>query len=625
MTRVALVGQPNSGKSTLFNALVGLRTVASNFPGTTVEVARGRAGARGRVVEFFDLPGTYSLFSSDPAETVTREFLREGEIDVVVHVADASLLCRSLELTLELGELGLPMVLCLNMMDEAEHKGLKVDMAKLEEKLGIPVVTTVANRGVGLQGLLRSISRARPARTFAYPHDLEQALGKTREVLKQAPAQRLPLRHAATQALAGRLPLSPSLKAELEPIRAELERQRGEDPALVLADARHALATRVFEETVQVVHARITWREHLDDVLMHRLLGYPILLATFLGLFWSVYRMGTFLEGLLTPRLQAVSEFLGHALGEGVAAQVLLGAVDGLWAGAAIVLPFLVPFLVLLALLEDVGYLPRIGFLLDGLMHRVGLHGKSMIPFLLGYGCSVPAVVATRILEDERDRVLTAGLAVLVPCAARTVVLLGLVGRFVGPGVALGLYLLNAAVVAGASWLLSRLVPNAGTGLVLEIPPYRVPQPRAVAGKVWLRLKGFVLVAWPVLVGGSALLALLGALGWNRWLDAVVRVFSWPLGLPREAGVPLVFSVLRKELGLVLLEQALGTGDFPAVLTRGQMVVFAVFLMFFVPCLATVGALGRELGWKKTAAVVAGTTVLALGLGLVARAVAALL
>ncbi len=622
LRRIALVGQPNSGKSTLFNALVGFRAVASNFPGTTVEVIRGRTTVGGQLAELVDLPGTYSLCSSDPAEQQTRDFLLSGAVQAVVHVVDASVLARSLELTLELAELGLPMVLCLNMADEAEHKGLRVDVEELAERLGIPVVATVARRGEGLRELLAAIPQARPARLPRYAADLERALVQVASVLERnGQAQGLPLRHAASQALAGTLPLPPAVQAELEPIREELKRQRGEDPALVLADERHAQALRLFEETTRVSPARITWRERLDDVLMHPWLGYPVLLAVFLALFWSVYRMGTALEGLLVPRLEVVSELVEPMVGGGVGGAVLLGALNGLWAGLAIVLPYLLPFLVLMALLEDVGYLPRVGFLLDGLMHKVGLHGKSVIPFLLGYGCSVPAVLATRILEHERDRLLTAGLAVLIPCAARTVILMGLVGRYIGPFAALGLYLFNVGVVAAASFVLTRLLPGWGPGLIWEIPPYRWPQPRAVAGKVWLRLKGFVLVAWPVLVAGSALLGLGQALGWDRAFNQALRLFTWPLGLPAETGVPLVFSVLRKELGLVLLGQALGSEDFSQVLTQGQMLVFTMFILFFVPCLATVGTLGREIGWKRTGLVVGGTLLLALGLGLLTRAV----
>ena len=630
MKRIALVGQPNAGKSTLFNALVGYRAVASNFPGTTVELLRGKALVGGRPVEIVDLPGTYSLLAGDRAEQVARDFLTSGEVDAVVNVVDASLLGRSLELTLELAELGLPMVVCLNMLDEAGHKGIEIDAEKLSQLLGVPVVGTVAARGVGLKRLLSAIPEARPARPPRYSADVERAISRVKEAIGPlAEASSLPARYVAIRLLSGdpapgaldRVGLSQAV----EGAREELVRARGEDPALVLSAERHAAAHRLFEQVAQVGHARVGWRERADDLLMHPFLAYPILAAVLFGLFWLVFRVGGLLEGLLLPPLEGLSDWLGAALGGGLAAQLLVGAFQGLWAGVAIVLPYLVPFLFLLALLEDVGYLPRVGYLLDALMHRMGLHGKSVIPFLLGYGCSVPAVLATRILEDERDRLVTAGLAVMVPCAGRAIVVFGLVGRYVGPGWALFLYVLNLVVIALAGWVLKRVFPGTGPGLILEIPPYRLPTLRTLLGKVWLRLKDFVVVAWPLLVGTSAVFALIEALGWAGGLNSGVRFLTWPLGIPSEAGVPLVFGILRKELSLVMLTQAFGTADLSLALSQGQMLVFAGFVLFYMPCLATLAALGRELRWRRTGLVLLLTTGVALLVGLLLRLVALLL
>lgn len=611
---MALVGQPNSGKSTLFNGIVGYRAVASNFPGTTVEVLRGQARLGPRRIEVVDLPGTYSLLGGDPAERVAREFLLSGEADAVVHVADASRLGRSLELTLELAELGLPAVLCLNMADEAEHRGIGIDRERLSTILGVPVVATVASRGQGIAELLAVLPHAQPIRRPPYPSDVERALA----AVAQALPPEEPFRpHRAAQLLAGEEGPPPELRPVVEEVRGKLEACRGEDPALALADARHATAARLFEAVATVGKARVGWRERADDLLMHPVVGYPLLVVVLLGLFSSVYWSGSVLEGLLAPGLDALSGAVHGALGAGTLATLLRGAWDGLAAGVAIVFPYLVPFLLLLAFLEDVGYLPRAGFLLDGLMHKVGLHGKSVIPFLLGYGCTVPAVLATRILDEERDRILTAALAVMVPCAGRTIVVLGLVGRYAGPWAALLLYLGNLLVIALAGWGLSRLLPSESPGLILEIPPYRLPRGRNLLGKTWLRLKGFVLLAWPLLAVSSALLSLSEALGWAEGLNALFRFITWPLGLPPEAGVPLILGVLRKELSLVMLEEAVPGGV--AALGRGQMLVFTVFVLFYVPCLATVGALGRELGWKRTGLVVLGTTTLGLLLALLVR------
>ncbi len=619
---IALVGQPNSGKSTLFNALAGYRAVSSNFPGTTVELLRGKALIGGRPAEIVDLPGTYSLLAGDRAEQVTRDFLLSDQVDVVVNVIDASLLGRSLELTLELAELGLPMVVCLNMMDEAKRKGIRIDSEKLSQLLGVPVVETVASRGVGLSRLTAAVSRAKPARPPRYSADVERVIGRIEE-LAAPRAGGLPSRYLAISLLAGESPGdagSSELSAEVERARRELAELRGEDPALVLSNERHAAALNLFEQVAQVGHARVDWRERLDQVLMHPLLSYPLLLLVLWGMFWVVFKVGGILEGVLIPPLEGVTDSLEALLGGGVVAHVLVGAFQGLWAGLAIALPYLVPFLFILALMEDVGYLPRVGYLMDALMHKMGLHGKSVIPFLLGYGCSVPAVLATRILEDERDRLITAALAVMVPCAGRAIVIFGLVGQYVGPLWAFGLYLLNIVVIVLAGWILKKLLPGMGPGLILEIPPYRLPSLRTLLGKTWLRLKEFVVIAWPLLVVTSAGFALIEALGWARALNTGVRFITWPLGLPPETGVPLVFGILRKELSLLMLAQAFGTAQFSQVLSQAQMIVFTGFVLFYMPCLATVAALGKELGWRRSAIVLLGTTGLALLVGLLLRA-----
>ncbi len=622
MLRVALVGQPNSGKSTLFNAIVGYRAVASNFPGTTVEVLRGKALVGGKPAEVVDLPGIYSLHAGDPAERLARDYLLSGQVDVIVNVVDASLLGRSLELTLELAELGLPMVVCLNMMDEARRKGIHVDTERLSEVLGVPVVESIAVRGVGLKELLAAIPQARVPTPPRYAADIEEILTRLAEPLASR-GTRLPPRYLAELLVAGEEPPEEGgdagLNEVIEAARREFASRRGQDPALVLSAERHALALRIFEEVARVTHAAESFRDRVDSLLMHRIWGYPIMLAVLLALFFGVFKIGGLLEGYLLPPLDLLTAAVEGAV-PGPVGKVLGGAIQGLWAGFGIVLPYLVPFLFFLAFLEDVGYLPRIGFLLDGLMHRIGLHGKSVIPFLLGYGCSVPAVLATRILEDERDRLVTAALAVMVPCAARTVVIFGIVGRYVGPWIAFSLYLLNIFVVAAAGTLLRRFLPGIGPGLIMEIPPYRLPALRTMLLKVWLRLRGFITVAWPTLIVASAFFSLIEVLGWTRFLNTLLLPITWPLGLPAAVGVPLVFGILRKELSLIMLGQALGTMDFGAVLSGAAMVVFTVFVIFYVPCIATVAALWRELGRRKTLLVVAGTVAVALLVALLVRA-----
>jgi ferrous iron transport protein B len=296
------------------------------------------------------------------------------------------------------------------------------------------------------------------------------------------------------------------------------------------------------------------------------------------------------------------------------------GFIQGFSGGVGIVLPYLVPFLLGLALLEDIGYLPRAAFLMDSIMHRLGLHGKSIIPFVLSYGCNVPAIMATRILEKPRDRYITAFLVTLIPCAARSTVIFGLIGFYLGPWRALLLYLLNILVIAAAGKLLSRLLPEYSPGLILEIPPYRLPTLPALWKKTWFRLREFIVLAWPLLMVGSLVLSLLeyfqltGSI--NTWLAPLVQTV---LGLPKAVGITLVFGILRKELTLIMLVQALGTNDFASMLTPSQMFVFAVFTLFYVPCLATLGMLRSVLGNRGMLFVLVSTTALGILIALLFR------
>jgi ferrous iron transport protein B len=300
----------------------------------------------------------------------------------------------------------------------------------------------------------------------------------------------------------------------------------------------------------------------------------------------------------------------------------LKGLIEGIAGAVGIVLPYLVPFWIGLALLEDIGYLPRAGYLMDVFMHKIGLHGKSVIPFILGYGCSVPAVLATRILQSPRDRFITALLSLMVPCSARTIVIFGLVGYFLGPTYAFLLYIINLLVIAIAGRLLRKVFPQVTPGLILEIPTYKMPSLRVVAAKVWIQARGFIVIAWPLLVGGSVLLSLFEFGHIDYYLNLAFFPITWALGLPVALGVTLIFGIFRKELTLIMLFQALGTTDVASVLSAGQIMTFTLFVMFYIPCVATIAVLIRELGGKRTGLAIATTTAIAMIVALIGRGVA---
>jgi ferrous iron transport protein B len=298
---------------------------------------------------------------------------------------------------------------------------------------------------------------------------------------------------------------------------------------------------------------------------------------------------------------------------------VVKGAVLGTAGAVAAVIPYLVPFLIGLAIMEDLGYLARVGYLMDAGMHRLGLHGTATLPVLLGYGCSVPAVMATRILSSRRDRFVAAFLAVLVPCSARMTVIMALAGFYLGANWALGIYALNLFVVALSGHLLAKIWPEVSPGMLMEVPPYRQPSVRVVLLKTWWRLREFVVVAFPLLVAGSALLSTVEYFGWQRLVNTALSPLTHLLALPSSLGLTLIFGVLRKELSLLMLMQAMGTTHLQTVMTTAQILVFTLFVTFYLPCLATLASLVRELGWKLTAAASTALLVLAIAISLAAR------
>lgn len=655
---LALVGQPNCGKSTLFCAVAGYKTAIANFPGTTLEFPRSQLRWGTETFDIIEVPGLYSLGASTeegrvarapllglPLPASLREELPGADFhpDVIINVVDASLLSRSLELTLELIELGIPMVVGLNMMDEAVEKGIEIDVDHLARDLGVPVIPLVATLGKGIPELFNAVTTLsagpRPKPGFPMSRDVEAVLLELEERLRlleldDTPLARLPARWLATMLLENDSEVReilfthhPTMQAELQRLEYSLEEPHGRPADVILGSERHALTLNLFEHVARVRSRRRKGaQDRLDAVVLHPLLGPLLLVGVLFGIFAFVFGLGRVAEQPLLALFDLVGALVASHMSPGTLALSLTqGLLQGFTGGVAIVLPYLLPFLVGLALLEDVGYLPRAAFLMDSLMHRIGLHGKAIIPFVLGYGCTVPAILATRTLENRRDRFVSAVLVNLIPCAARTTIVFALVGFFLGPWKALGCYILNLLVIALVGRLLLRVQGKETPGLVLEIPPYRTPNPRQVARKVWFRMREFIVMAWPILIAGSLVLSLLG----HFKLDGAVNQALSPLtvfvlGLPEQTGISLVFGILRKELTIVMLVQALGTADFAAVLSEAQMAVFTTFSLFYVPCLATLATLRSVLGLKGMAFTMLLTTVVATVLSVAVRLVFAI-
>jgi len=631
--KIVLVGQPNSGKSTIFNSIAGIKAISSNFPGTTVKYTLSRVRIFNRTCECVDLPGTYSLTSLDLAERETLRFLTEEPVDVIINVIDASLLGRSLELTLQLLELQVPLVICLNMIDEARRKGLTIDARKLSELLGVPVVQTQATAGIGLQELFRTAVMAAenpPPRTHMEFHrDIEEVVRAVSTFVQKRclSGVNLPPRFVALRLLEGDPAITrwmgkrkPECLSFIREQQKNLEKSHGVSAETVIAAERHAAAHRIYQQVVKIQHYKPRWRDHVDRVIMHPFWGYFFLILIFYGFFFLVFQVGKSIEEPLLDLFAGLSRMVAAHLGEqGLLTQLLDGLIQGIAGGIGIVLPYLLPFLLGLSFLEDVGYLPRVAFFMDAFMHKIGLHGKAIIPFIIGYGCNVPAIMATRILDSPRDRVVASVLATMVPCSARTTVILGLVAFYLGPAAALSIYFLNILVIAISGKILSRRLPESSPGLILEIPPFRLPAWRVLLLKTWLRLREFIVLAWPILIAGSILLSLISYWHIDQVLNTLLSPLTYVMGLPKKVATVLIFGILRKELSLIMLLQALGTVHPLQVLSAGQIMTFTVFVVFYFPCLATLSALIKEIGLRWAVFAVLFTTGLALVLAVLVR------
>ncbi|MCD6116465.1 ferrous iron transport protein B [bacterium] len=630
---IVLVGQPNCGKSTIFNEVAGYRSISSNFPGATIQYTKSRVRVGGEVCALVDLPGIYSLSSFDEAERVSQQYLINGPVDVIVNVIDASLLGRSLELTLQLLDLKIPMVVCLNMIDEAEKKGIFIDTSELSKKLGVVVVTTVASRGRGIDNLFKSVvetaEKGTTGNIIKNSRDVEIIIAKLAGILKDSLDSSLPfLGRLLAVKLLENDPFfvdyinqsHPELTKAIEDFQKELSRTHGRPSDAVMNGERHALSLTLFEEVTRLGKPKKDWRKSVDKVLMHNVWGYFFLVLFLFIFFNTIFRFGALIEAPMMALVEQGVKETARMFGSGSMAAMVSGAViNGFGGGLAIILPYLFPFLFGLALLEDIGYLPRVAFLMDAFMHKIGLHGKAVIPAVIGYGCNVPAIMATRILESPRDRFIASLIAAMVPCAARMTIIMGLVGFYLGGTAAMLIYLLNLIVISISGRVLSKLLPEVTPGMLLEIPQYQIPRIETLLQKTWLRLKEFIFIAWPLLVGGSIILGFIEYFNFSMLINKMLSPITWILGLPSQTGITLIFGVFKKELSMLMLFQAMGTRDLLTVMTYGQILVFTVFIVFYVPCVATIGALYKAIGSKRMILITVFTFILALVIGFLTR------
>lgn len=634
----ALAGNQNSGKTTLFNQLTGSNQHVGNFPGVTVEKKEGTV-RKHKDVSVVDLPGIYSLSPYTPEEVVSRDFIVSEHPDAIINIVDATNLERNLYLTLQLLELRVPMVIALNMMDEIRANEGFIDVEKMESELGVPVVPISASRNEGIGELIRiaidtAASKKRPQRLDFCTGEVHKAIHSVSHLVEQkALAQGFSARFAATKLIEGDEPLAERLKLSesendiLGHFVDEMEKALGTDREAAMADMRYAYIEKLVSKTVtKPRQSKEQLRSlRIDKVLTHRFFAIPIFLIIMLVIFWLTFgSLGALLSEAFELGIGSLIELADSGLKSlGVSAWMNSLIVDGVLAGVGSVLSFL-PVIVLLffflSILEDTGYMARVAFVMDRLLRKIGLSGRSFVPMLIGFGCSVPAIMATRTLPSERDRKMTIVLTPFMSCSAKLPIYAVFTAAFFARGQALvmiSLYVMGITVAVLSGLLLkSTVFKGKSVPFLMELPAYRFPSPKSVLLHMWDKAKGFIRRAFTVIFVASIVIWFLQSFSWSfdmvsdssksilASIGSLIAPVFVPLGFGDwRASTALLTGFTAKEAVVSTLSVLIpgGASGLQALFTPLTAFAFLTFTLLYMPCVAALVATRRELGSTKGA------------------------
>jgi ferrous iron transport protein B len=546
MKKVLLIGNPNVGKSAIFSRLTGVHVIAANYPGTTVEFSKGSFRLEGERIEVLDVPGTYSLKPNSRAEEVATDMVREATADdktILINIIDATNLERNLNLTVQLINKKIPMIIALNFWDETRHLGIHIDAAKLENLLGVPVIPT---SGISGEGVKQLVLRLEEAHTSSFVYD---------------------------------------------------DRERWDKIGTLIA------------ATQKLTHRHHTFFERIEDISIHPFAGIPLAIVVLLGSFALIRLIGeSLINILLEPFFERVWApiivYISRAVGEtGLIHDLLIGTTveghidfvqslglltTGLFVPIGMVLPYVISFYFILGFLEDTGYLPRLGILVDNLMHKLGIHGLAIIPMLLGIGCNVPGAMATRILETRREKFIAITLmAIAIPCMAQTAMIFGLVGIY-GIKALMTVFGTLFLVWVSLGLILNKIIKGESPEIFVEIPPYRLPYIQALLKKLWMRTHWFLKEAVPYVLLGVLFVNVLYSLGIIEFFSRLSKpLITGLIGLPAEAVGAMIIGFLRKDVAVGMLV--------PLGLSMKQMIIASVILTMYFPCIATFTVMTKEL------------------------------
>ena len=646
---IGFIGNPNCGKTTLFNAYTGANLKVANWPGVTVEKVEGAIQDHGMNIHLVDLPGTYSLTSYTMEETVSRQFILSDEVDVMINVVDASTLERSLYLTLQLLELGKPVVMALNMMDIVEKRGMEIDMHRLPEMLGIPVIPVSARKRRGLDVLLHAAIHHKGVTgpdqlihehkyvskhqhdhhaeyAMVYSDEIEGKIDQIIAVLKQRWPGLKNYRWHALKLLEGDKEITEKYPVDLPQV---LDRSYESD----IINQKYDFIGEVIDEVLLHKQKQDLFTENVDRVLTHKIWGIPVFLGIMAVTFFLTFTVGDWIKGFFELGIGWLSDTVSTALAAGSVSPVITSlVVDGIIAGVGTIVTFLPNILILflcLALLEDSGYMARVAYVMEGLMSRLGLSGKAFIPMLLGFGCTVPAIMACRALENKRDRYKVLLVTPFMSCNARLTIYILFAEMFFGDSamlVAYSMYLIGIVVAIAVSAILHLLDRKSSTNyLLIELPEYKMPDARTVAIYVWEKIKDYLGKAGTTIFLATLLIRVVlnfgpqgyaGGMGDSfgaiigRWLVplfAPIGLGFWQIVVALIAGISakeVVVSSCAVLFGSVNASSPEGMSAFSQALAGigfGQFNAFClmVFCLLYIPCAATLATIRKEANsWK---------------------------
>src|SRR4030042_4650030 len=511
---IVLAGQGNSGKYSIFNYLTGLHQHIGNWAGKTIEKLEGTLYYKGYTIDVLDLPGIYSLTTYSVEEVISREYIVTQKPDFVIDIIDSCNLERNMIFTLQLLELECPVIIALNMIDLAKKKGIEINCQKLQDIINVPVLPAIASRGTGLTEVIDKVIELKEGEKgfthLSYGKEIEKCISELSDLLHDVNLP-YPPRWIAIKLLEKDRDIvklvrekKPEIIEKARQLNENLEDIHGHDSSIVIADERSHLAAQITRDIVKMApHRKLSLNERLDIITTHKFTGYLVMILILGGMFMTVFSFGNRLSSLLDTLFRNWHGWWNDNIGITFLASLGWSAIEGVLALIQIALPYILPFYIILYLLEDWGYVARISFLMDNLMHKMGIHGKACISFIIGFGCNVPGCLSCRIMETKRERFITAVLVTLIPCSAVSVIIFGLVGKYVGLLWAFGLYLFAMLVIFIIGKIFSKILPGEPVELIMPMSDYKRPHFRTIIFQTWLALKEVIFIsASLVLISG---------------------------------------------------------------------------------------------------------------------------